>query len=377
MPANPSTPEFTIFPHGRQWYCRFSYGGRQRKLRVGPQDSGGEEEIRAAATAIVASYIAQFERAAAERKVYDPFALYARRLTSRSDQHIANCARFHERFIEYFAGRDPLTLTRSDMESWRSWLLSVERKDEGKGSRGLSIKTVSEHLDYVASVFNHAGLPNPCLGVERPKQTHNEQAVSLEYFTGEQMELLFQAAEKHPAYRNGFILLAYTGCRISEIQFLELSAIDHTNKAVSVVGKGSKRRPLQLTGPLEPAWEALMDEIKTHPEGRKPYVFPGYGNWGRKMLNSIAITAFGSRDVVRTDRRGNKHIEKMPLIEAHPHKVRHSFATAALLTFDPPWDLPLLSKWLGHQDISVTFKIYGHLVLKQPPSGWIRTKLEQ
>lgn len=113
-------------------------------------------------------------------------------------------------------------------------------------------------------------------------------------------------ADSHPNYRNGFILLVCTGTRIGEVPGLMRKDIDNRNQVISVVGKGSKRRPLQLTGPLEPTWEALMAEMKTPPPargGRAPhrggYICPQYENWGRKMLNTLCAMALGDRPPVQ------------------------------------------------------------------------------
>lgn len=376
------TPKFQIFAHGRQWYVRFSYDGRQIKRRVGPQGNGTEEEVGRAAEAVVRDYVAQFERAEAACQAHDPFRLYQNRLANRSSSHVENCARFQARLTEFFKNRSLLTLTREDVEAWRDWLLTkAPRNDKGRGELGLSIKTVKEHIEWLAAVFNHAGLRNPTLGVDRPRRTHDEETQALEYFTPEEMEKLFAAADRHPSYRNGFIILAYTGCRIGELLGVRPKDIDEQNHVLSVVGKGRKRRPLTLTGPIASAWEALVRELKTPSiptKGRKTierhgFVFPQYKNWGKKMLNVLCHDAFGEIELVEPD----GEVKKIQARHGHPHLLRHTLATMALMHFDPAWDLPYLSKWLGHKDISTTYRIYGHLIIKEPPSGYSRTSLEQ
>jgi len=48
---------------------------------------------------------------------------------------------------------------------------------------------------------------------------------------------------------------------------------------------------------------------------------------------------------------------------SHPHWLRHTFASVALSNGVPITDV---SRWLGHRDINITYKTYGHLV----PSAW-------
>lgn len=50
-----------------------------------------------------------------------------------------------------------------------------------------------------------------------------------------------------------------------------------------------------------------------------------------------------------------------------PHTLRHQFASATLAAGVPITDL---AKWLGHQNIQVTYGIYGHLV----PESWERAR---
>jgi len=50
--------------------------------------------------------------------------------------------------------------------------------------------------------------------------------------------------------------------------------------------------------------------------------------------------------------------------------LRHTLATMALLHFDPPWEISFLAKWLGHTEIAITYKIYGHFIAKAPPSSY-------
>jgi integrase len=42
-----------------------------------------------------------------------------------------------------------------------------------------------------------------------------------------------------------------------------------------------------------------------------------------------------------------------------PHSLRHAFASAMLSKGVPITDV---AHWLGHRDVRVTFRIYGHLV---------------
>ena len=94
-------------------------------------------------------------------------------------------------------------------------------------------------------------------------------------------------------------------------------------------------------------------------------------------MNALCETAFGTFEVVEQGEDGEERTVKNPKRLGHPHMLRHTLATMAMLHFDPPWDLPYLSKWRGHKANAMAFRIYGHLTVKAPPSGYSRTRLEQ
>ena len=54
----------------------------------------------------------------------------------------------------------------------------------------------------------------------------------------------------------------------------------------------------------------------------------------------------------------------------HPHMLRHTLASMALLHFRPAGDIAYLTKWLGHEKISTTYELYAHWSAPEAPSGY-------
>lgn len=368
MPPAKKPPQ--VYVHGSTWYCRFSAAGRQHFKPLGATAHLTRQAAEQAAAKVAAQTLAQFMRAHQQRYAATPLARFSRRIENKSDSHQILCAGFEARLIEYFGReRDLLTITQEDVEAWRDWLAACPRKDKRPGT--LSAKTVKEHIDWLAAVFNLSGLTNPCRGVERPTRTHAERVDALEFFSPDEMQRLFEVcAGAHPTYYNGFIVYAYTGCRAAEIQGLRPEHRDTANKIIWVTGKGGKRRPLRLTGPCQPAWDALEREMSERPR-EDGYIFPQYATWPRKMMDSLCADAFGE---VRTptDRlyRGKRIYKVTPNRPGHPHMLRHTFASMALLHWRPAWDIAVLAKWLGHADIGITYRTYCHWIAAAPPSGY-------
>ena len=374
---------FAVFRHGRQWYVRFSAGGRQLKKSVCPIEGSDEGQAREAARAVVQETLGQLERARRSREPQHPIGQYQKRIAGRSDSHKANCARFQGRLIEYFGPRQELlALTREDVERWRDWLLTeAPRKDKGKGERGLAPKTVKEHLDWLAAVFTNAERPNPCNRVERPRRKEEERQDALEFFTPDEMRRMFAiSAECVPWFHNAFTFLAYTGCRVAEMQGVRPEDMDAATRIVWVRGKGGTRRPLMLTGAVAPAWEAIKAQAKALPRA-DGFIFPQYETFARKGMDRLCLLAFGAVDAAG---EAIEDVQKLhtgrPNRPGHPHMLRHTLASLALMHWSPAWDIAFLAKWLGHRDIKITYQIYGHWIAQAPPSGYTeasRTSLEQ
>ena len=342
--------KFRLYRHGRQWYVRAYVAGHDYRRPVCPIDGCAEDQAREKAAAIVRGIAGQLRRAADERESQNPFTLYKTRLATRTESYRANCARYQARLIQFFGlDKEVHSFTRRDVESWRDWLLAQRRQLPHRAGR-LSPKTVKEHIDWLAAVFLNAGLPNPCAGVERPSLTPAERQMRVQFFSPDEMRELFAAVEGR-RFENAFRFLAFTGCRVDEARRLRPQDCDDATRIVYVVGKGAKRRPLRLSGPCAPAWDALQAEYEERgapaPSGR---LFPQGSLWFYKSL-------------ARAARRAG-------IAHAHPHMLRHTFASMALLHWSPPWPLPTLAKWLGHADINTTYRLYSHWIAAEAPSAW-------
>jgi integrase len=215
-------------------------------------------------------------------------------------------------------------------------------------NRKFSPKYVSEHLNWLGAVYNHFGLLNVTAKVVRPRATVEEQQRRLKCFTREEMEKMFEACGEE--FRNCFVFMAYTGVRNGEMHDIVRRGqdINEEEQIVWVTGKGRKRRPLALRGPAQAAWEALQGEVQQRGVGVGETIFDPYERWADKRLRALC--------------------RAVGIAERGPHALRHTFATHALLFWG--WDISVVAKWLGHESIDVTYRIYGHLIPATPPRMW-------
>jgi site-specific recombinase XerD len=140
--------------------------------------------------------------------------------------------------------------------------------------------------------------------------------------------------------------LAYAcGLRAEEIVSLDLESVDFDAENVRVEGKGSKTR-------LVPVGEHALAALERYlARGRPTLASDGVGD--RALFLSKSGRRLSTSDVRRRlSGWARRAVARSPaLSRAHPHALRHSFATHLL---DGGADLRAIQELLGHSTISTT-----------------------
>jgi len=139
--------------------------------------------------------------------------------------------------------------------------------------------------------------------------------------------------------------LAYaSGLRAEELVSLDLDSVDFDSEAVRVEGKGGKTR-------IVPAGEHALRALERYLARGRPALTLAEGN--SALFLSKSGRRLGTSDVRRRLRSwGRVAAAQVPaLAEAHPHALRHSFATHLL---EGGADLRAIQELLGHATISTT-----------------------
>jgi integrase/recombinase XerC/integrase/recombinase XerD len=150
--------------------------------------------------------------------------------------------------------------------------------------------------------------------------------------------------------------LAYgSGLRAEELVDLDLASIDFDGERVRVEGKGEKTR-------LVPAGEYSLHALERYLSRGRPALAadrpataadrPGIGGEAALFLSKSG-RRLGTSDVRRRLRTWSRLAARgaPALADAHPHALRHSFATHLL---DGGADLRSIQELLGHASISTT-----------------------
>jgi site-specific recombinase XerD len=143
--------------------------------------------------------------------------------------------------------------------------------------------------------------------------------------------------------RSMFELAYASGLRAEELVTLEVESIDFDSETVRVEGKGGKTR-------IVPAGEHALSALER-------YLARGRHNLSTDQTRALFLSRSGRRlstsDVRRRLRRWARLASSRApaLAGAHPHALRHSFATHLL---EGGADLRSIQELLGHASISTT-----------------------
>ncbi len=137
-------------------------------------------------------------------------------------------------------------------------------------------------------------------------------------------------------------ILYGSGLRVSELCGLRPEDVDLAQQRITVMGKGAKERMVPLSAPAAEALRTWLDA-------------------GRRVLagtETPADAVFVNRRARRLSPRDVRRIlDRRAAGPAHPHALRHTFATHLL---DGGADLRAVQELLGHADLATT-QLYTHV----------------
>ena len=220
--------------------------------------------------------------------------------------------------------------------------------------RGLQPSSIARHLSTMRMFFRYlegSGIveANPTAPLSTPTRWKRLPGV----LTPKQMRSLLEAADETSGRlwrrdRAMLELMYAAGLRASEVAGLQLDGYDERIAVLRVMGKGSKERLVPVGEPARNAvaayLETLRPDLARFEDGRDQ----GHlllSNTGRP-LERVAVWQIVRRLAARAG-----------IEQAHPHMLRHSFATHMLVGGA---DLRVVQELLGHEDIGTT-QIYTHV----------------
>ncbi len=281
-----------------------------------------------------------------EREARELLDAYLRRFQAErnpSPYTLRNYRTDLEHFFRWLVseGTAPLAL---DRRTFRRYLAALEAAGTARGSVARKVSTI--HGFYRRLVEDGVLTRDPLHGVRPPKQGRRLPKVLPE----DEVQGLLETpqGDRPAALRDRAILelLYATGVRVSELVGLNVSDVDLDNGLLRVTGKGHKQRVV-LFG--VPAARALATYLR---HGRPALA-------GKRAEAALFLNRSGGRLSVRAvqllvRRAGAAAGTTAP---AHPHLLRHTFATHML---DGGADVRIVQELLGHARATTT-QVYTHV----------------
>lgn len=210
--------------------------------------------------------------------------------------------------------------------------------------------TICRHLTTLRMYYGylvrfHNLVANPMYGIRNPKCHHRLPL----YIDDESMiEILTKrlAKDTPKEYRSYMVvaILYYTGVRASEIINIRIKDISTTNRIITIVGKGDKEREVMYPLSLSKDVQFYIKNVRKSISENGDYLF--------ESTNGEQLTTGQVRIIVRAA------LEKyVGYSFAHPHVLRHSFATHLA---EKGVGIDIIQHLLGHSELSTT-SIYLHM----------------
>jgi integrase len=267
---------------------------------------------------------------------------------------VSEYRRYLVRDIEPVLGCIPLTeLSRTDLSRWVNKM----------AADGASGKTIGNKFGFVSGCLN-AAVPthipaNPAAGIRLPRTVRREMC----FLTRPEYDLLKSTFSEH--WHSLLDLLVTSGCRFSEATALTPTDIDRATNTIRV-NKAWKRIPdgdgerYELGAPKTirstrsvSIPKSVIDNLDLNHE----WVFTNSQGGPIRLYSwrsNVWVPSLAKAKAIKDPDTGKPILTKPVRI----HDLRHTCASWLLGAGVP---LIVVSQHLGHEDTSVTAKVYGHL----------------
>lgn len=245
--------------------------------------------------------------------------------------YVRDVEEFMQWFEETVGEFSPGQITVVDVQEFKSYLYNVKRNKPVSVNRKLS--ALESFCEFLVSTGHLKD--SPAAKVKKIKQQKAAEVAALSNSELYRLKRMFYL-EGNKRDIAIFELMINTGLRESEVCNLKLDDIVMSErKGVVIVrsGKGEKYREVPLNANVRRAIQAYLE------------VRPNRGNYLFVSNKSERLSESQLYRIIR------KYAD-MAGVKAHPHMLRHTFATKLLR--EGKIDLPTLQNLLGHANINTT-----------------------
>lgn len=248
------------------------------------------------------------------------------------------------RIIPYFGKLRMNAIKPADIMKWQNDMMD-------QGYKPTYLRMLQ---NQVTAVFNHAerfyGLKdNPCKKIDKMGKAN---ARELNFWTKEEYDRFIQNFdEKEEMYRLMYQMLFWLGCRVGELLAICYGDINFKEKTVSITKTYYRRNKTDyITAPKTESSNRIVTMPDFLVEELKAYTDKRYELKAEERIFMVTDRAVQKKMKQKADKLNLKHIRV--------HDLRHSHIAFLIEKGTQPL---IISKRVGHDSVTTTMNIYGHL----------------
>lgn len=248
------------------------------------------------------------------------------------------------RIIPYFGKLRMNAIKPADIMKWQNDMMD-------QGYKPTYLRMLQ---NQVTAVFNHAerfyGLKdNPCKKIDKMGKAN---ARELNFWTKEEYDRFIQNFdEKEEMYRLMYQMLFWLGCRVGELLAICYGDINFKEKTVSITKTYYRRNKTDyITAPKTESSNRIVTMPDFLVEELKAYTDKMYELKAEERIFMVTDRAVQKKMKQKADKLNLKHIRV--------HDLRHSHIAFLIEKGTQPL---IISKRVGHDSVTTTMNIYGHL----------------
>ena len=268
--------------------------------------------------------------------------------TVKYSTYIKHLENYDNYIKEFFVNRKYYELTTLDIKKWKDMM---DNRNLSLNTKKSAFITLSAILEYGCQYF---GLQkNVARIIKNFKGVKGQKKKRMKFITNEQFEKAILYEKKY-IYYVAFNLLFYCGLRRGEL--LSINKFDDIDFDNNILIIDETINPKISDKPTPPKTDKSNRKIEILPflmDMLREIVKNDNSTDGYIFLHNIKLTTLKYKCDAMFSKIG---FEKDDLIRIHD--LRHSFASYCI---EKGVEIQILSEYMGHENISITWDTYGHL----------------